>query len=720
MTLFYNKLVIYRQYCSYLINKHSLLVIIGLSFLLIPKTTLPQTIEIDSLKIVASNLSEINKTKTLLLIANKYKVFNYDSMLVYVNKALENAKLINNNSLIIESLLESAYINQSMGNINTAFFQYGQAKQVCIEENNKYLLARVYIDLGRYYEGKSDYAGVISSLDTALNIINENNISSLKPIIYNKIGHLYLLAHDYSAASYYSTMAIQYSEFEKDKSNYITNLLLQGTILLQKNELDSTHYYFKTALISAKKVNNKILMQQTYRKMADYYMEKKQYNSSNIYIDSSILICKKQNLTNELASLITYKAHISSINNEYNDALIFNLKALELRKGTGHFSSICASLLNIGGNYTNIGDYKKAHSYLNRGLKLAHENNLLRYLAYGYNKISQLYKHEGNYKEALQTNELKTKYRDSLITNRSNEKIMFFRGQYEAEKEKTLSEKIKLKKKTNEVIFLIITTLLSIGVIILLTWINYLRKKAEAELKTIRKNLEKTIKTQDKMFSIIAHDLTAPFSSILGFSELIARDFDKYQKEELIRFSQLIYKSSKNANDLLANLLNWSRSQIGSIKLTKESLNIYDIILKSSESLVLNLNKKELIFHNEVQRDVNIYADFNTISVVIRNILSNAIKFTPRGGIIRVKAIKANSKVSIIFIDTGVGIKSEYISGLFDINNKTSKGTENEIGTGLGLILCKEFIELNNGKISVKSTYGEGSIFTLSLPAQES
>lgn len=834
---------IIRLLYSVAIFKRVTIIFLILSLLFADLKGVSQTKEIDSLKAVALVADDTGKTKILLSIAEKYRIINYDSVVIYVNKALENAEFLKNNNLIVESLLELAYINQSMGNNTTSISLYNEAKQLCIVENNQFLLAKVYIDLGRYYESTSNYAEVISSLNTSLNIINENNITILKPIIYNKIGHLYLLIHDYSVASYYSNLAIRYSKADKNKTDYINNLFLHGKILLQKNKLDSTKYYYKIALAYAKEANNKVLIQQAYRRMSDYYIEKEEYNKSNIYIDSSIIYCNELNLINEWASLITYKAHIASIKNDNDNALKYNLQALELRKETGHFSSICASLLNIGGNYTQLGNYEKAHLYLENGLKSAQDKNIIHYLAYGYEKLSQLYRKEGNYEKALQYTELKTQYRDAVITNRSNEKVMFFRSQYEAEKEKTLSEKIKLKKKANEVIFLIIATLLSVGVIILLIRLNYVRKKStkeiiklsrvietttqsvvitnsqgkvlyvnysllvllgyndksevlgksmfdftdikgkelltkeilpdlltkgnwngeitnmkkdgtyfiaeatcsiikdengepeyfvaifnditnrkntELELKTIRENLEKTVKTRDKMFSIIAHDLTVPFSSILGFSELMAKDFDKYQKNELIRFSQLIYESSKNAFDLLTNLLNWSRSQLGSIQLAKEDLNIYELVSSSSESLVLMLNKKEISFHNEVIRDISVYADNNTISVVVRNILSNAIKFTPRGGTIKVKAVKVNSKVNIIFTDTGIGIESEHLSGLFDINkNKSNKGTENEKGTGLGLILCKEFTELNDGKISVESTYGRGSIFTLTLPTTD-
>ena len=826
-------------------NKHIVIFSLFFSILFADLKGISQTKEIDSLKAVELVTSDTaTKTKILLTIANKYRLINYDSVLFYTNKAYDYALLTQNNIMVIKCLIDLAYINVSIGNNDKSIPLYNQAKQLCIKEDNQYLLAYIYIDLGRYYSALSNYAEVINSLDTALDIINNNNITQLKSVVYNNISHLYLAIHDIDIASYYSNLAITYSKGDTNKTNYINNLFLHGKIFLYKNMLDSTFLCYNNALTIAKESNNKELIQQAYRKISDYYIEKKEYNNSNQYIDSSIIYCRKLSLINELASLLTYKAHISSIKKDYTKALQYNLQALKLRKKTGHRSSICSSLLNIGGNYTPLGEYDKAHSYLERGIEIANEINSIIYLNYGYDKLSKLYKSEGNFEEALQYTDLKTQYKDSIITNQSNEKILFFRIQYELEKEKTLSEKIKYRKKSNEAIFLIIIIILTVSALILLSWLNYLRKKstkeilklsriiettaqavaitntkghvlyvnngllkilgyvdeneiigksmfeftiptekdflvneilpvllnsghwngeitikrkdgtgfiaeeacsvinnkngkpeyyvaiftditdrrkAETELKNTKESLEKTVKTQDKLFSIIAHDLTSPFSSIIGLSEVLAVDFDKYERNQLIHFSQLIYNSSKNTLDLLTNLLNWSRSQLGSIKLIKKELSIYDLVVESSQTVMLNLSNKNISFYNEVDRDVNIYADNSTISVVIRNILSNAIKFTHRGGDIRVSSAIEDNNVQILFSDTGVGIKEENIPDIFELNDdKSSKGTEEENGTGLGLILCQEFTELNDGKISVESTYGEGSTFILSLPLTKS
>lgn len=815
------------------------------SLLLVGTTTgVSQNGVIDSLMSVASTTPGVGKAKIYLAIAKKYRQINYDSVIIYGNMALDQSLLLEDNNMVIESLMELAYINVSVGDDERSNLLYDKAKQIAVKNNNNYLLARIYIDLGRYYGSSSNYAGILSSLDTALSIINNHNFNSLKPPVYTKIGYLYLLINDLPNAYYYSKLSMVSSELDKKSQHYVENLLLLGKIFLEEDNYDSTLYYFNKALTIAKETSNKVLTQQAYRKISHYHMEKKYYDKSIMYTDSSITLCKEIPLPNEFAALITYKAHMSSINGDDISALKYNLYALELRQTTGHKSSICASLLNIGGNYTQLGEYEKAHEYLRRGLEIAESQRILLYSVYAYDKLAELFTEEGNFKKALEFTKLKTQFNDSIQANKSNRKIMFFRNQFELEKEKTILEQIKLKKKTNETIFLIVIIIFSLGGVVILGRLNYLRiisikeirklssiietttqavfitnskceilyvnngmlnimgfsnkndligrsmfdftdengkelfdnkilpvllseghwngeivnsksdrsfftseeifsvindkdgnpefyvsifnditkrKENESALKSSQEKLEKTINTQDKMFSIIAHDLTGSFSSILGLSELMANKFNDFQKNDHIKFSQLIYKSSKNTFDLLSNLLQWSRSQQGSIELTNAHINLYDLVTENTEPLQLMINKKGITFHNKVNSKISAYFDYNTISVVIRNLISNGVKFTPRGGSIIVTATKTKNKVKLMVSDTGMGIASEDISNLFDINNNISRrGTEDERGTGLGLVLCKEFTELNNGTISVESEFGNGSKFTLCFPIVES
>ena len=802
-------------------------------------TCYAQISKIDSLKSVALNSSDSLKTKIWFTIAKRYKTYNNDSAIYYGNKALNNALLFKNSNTAIEVMIILAHINLSIGENEKSKALYNRAKQTCIKESNYYLLASIYIDLGRQLYNSSNYAGALNSLDTALRIITDHNIYQLKSNVNNQIGYIYYMIRDLVVAKHYAKLAITSSEKEVNKTNYINDLLLLGRIFLQNKSYDSSLYYYNNALTLSKKTNNIKLTQQAYRKISEYYMNRKEYNYSNQYADSSINYCIQLNMINEQAALITYKAHIADLKGEYKNALKYNLQALDLREKTGHRSSTCASLLNIGGNYTLLGDYEQAHAYLQKGLEMAKDQNIIS-LGYAYEKLSSLFKLEGNYEKALDYTVLGEIYIDSIRNNRTNEEILFFKNQYQLERERTISEQLKLERKVNEVIFLIIVIVLAVLAIILLSRLNYLRKKStkeivklsniietttqavfianskskieyvnnglvsmlgfsqksdlagrsifeltnnegkklinneilpalltighwkgeinnmkkdgsfiiceeicsvisskegkpelyiaifnditkrkesEVELKTSRENLEKTVKTKDKMFSIIAHDLTGPFSSILGLSELMINDYDKYQKDAHIRFCQLIYNSSKHTFELLTNLLHWSRSQLDNIELAKENINLNELVFNNAELLKLMMDNKEITLQNNVSSDKTAYIDNSTISIVIRNLLSNAIKFTARGGTIKVEATEKDSKVNLIISDTGIGINEQDLSELFKINKNVSrKGTENERGTGLGLILCKEFTELNNGQISIESEVGKGSKFTISLP----
>jgi two-component system, sensor histidine kinase and response regulator len=244
-----------------------------------------------------------------------------------------------------------------------------------------------------------------------------------------------------------------------------------------------------------------------------------------------------------------------------------------------------------------------------------------------------------------------------------------------------------------------------------------LKKKEEELLAEHTKQLQKLNYTKDKFFSIIAHDLRNPFHSILGFTELLMRnysDFDDAKKQE---FVGLIYESSQHAHNLLENLLQWSRTQTDRIKYNPSKQSLSRIIDETAQVLNASLKKKGLIFSSEIQKDIFVYVDKNMIELVIRNLLSNAIKFTPSGGKISISA-KDDGKFLVVSIsDTGVGIDPEDLHRLFQFEEfHTTTGTAGEPGTGLGLIICQEFIKKHSGEITIKSELDKGSTFTFTLP----
>ncbi len=241
------------------------------------------------------------------------------------------------------------------------------------------------------------------------------------------------------------------------------------------------------------------------------------------------------------------------------------------------------------------------------------------------------------------------------------------------------------------------------------------RQNEVLEIKN--KELMELNKTKDKFFSIIAHDLKNPLNSIIGFSELLQQRLENLAREKLEKYVNIIFSSAKNLFNLLENLLNWARTQTGAIKFSPQSISVSGLIMENYTLLKSVASSKEIQLHVELQDEFFINADENMMNTAIRNLITNAIKYTNRGGNILISSLKDNNFVEISIKDDGIGMSEEIMDKLFKINeNIHATGTENEIGTGLGLIICKEFIMKNNGKIKVESILKKGSTFTIVLP----
>lgn len=243
-------------------------------------------------------------------------------------------------------------------------------------------------------------------------------------------------------------------------------------------------------------------------------------------------------------------------------------------------------------------------------------------------------------------------------------------------------------------------------------------QKEKEEIEEKRNELEMMNATKDKFFSIIAHDLKNPFNTIIGLSELLAYRYENYSKEKIQLFIQQIYKYSTNAYSLLDNLLQWARAQTGQLVVSPEELDVKETIQENMRLIQNQANQKEIALQIDADQASTVYADKNMVNTVLRNLFSNAIKFSHRKGTIKVVAKDYDQKFVIIsVIDYGIGIEPENVDKIFDLSaNFSTSGTESEEGTGLGITLCKDFVEKNHGNIWVESEKGKGSAFHFTLP----
>jgi len=242
-------------------------------------------------------------------------------------------------------------------------------------------------------------------------------------------------------------------------------------------------------------------------------------------------------------------------------------------------------------------------------------------------------------------------------------------------------------------------------------------KRAEQEIKIKNEELIKLNAEKDKFFSIIAHDLRSPFTGFLGITEIMVTDMDRFTLDDFRKFAGDLNLEANNLYRLLTNLLDWAKMQTGLTDFNPDKLSLKGIAEDCFQLFNERAKKKGIDMEEAIPEDIFVMADKSMLNTIIRNLISNALKYTRKGGRISISAKNLIDKVEISIKDTGIGMGEELIKNLFKIDKKTSrKGTDDEPSTRLGLLLCKEFIEKHTGLITVESKEGKGSEFVFSLP----
>lgn len=240
------------------------------------------------------------------------------------------------------------------------------------------------------------------------------------------------------------------------------------------------------------------------------------------------------------------------------------------------------------------------------------------------------------------------------------------------------------------------------------------------EISELKEKLDLLNLQKDKVCSIIAHDLRTPFSGLLGVSKILSDDLQSLPQEEIQSFAKTLKDSVESTYKLLEDLLEWSRLQRGMVPFEPDYFNLGEIVEGVIGSQKVKAEEKRITIVNNVPGDLLVYADYNMLSTVFRNLVSNAIKFTPKGGRIKIESKNSGDFIEVAVEDTGIGIPKEMIPQLFKVGAKTSRvGTEGEASTGFGLILCKEFIDKHLGKIWVESQTDKGTTFYFTIPKKK-
>lgn len=577
---------------------------------------------------------------------------------------------------------------------------------------NKKLEARMLNITGVCYRILGDYTKSLNYFFLALREFDESKDSVEMGFAENNIGTNYLIKSYYTVALEHIKLSLEIFRKVDNKGGMAYSTKALGDIYFkQRNYQKALLYYDSTNLLRQairydKGIYTAIL------KTADVYAEMKQYDIALKKYAEAEIGFEKEKEYGAVASTCEKTGVVYIKLKNYDKALFYAQKAYDLGKKFNTVTALIENGKNLGIIFTLTKRFDEAEKFLNSSIILARQNkdNLL--ILECCQAYSDYYKAKGDLGSALKYAQMVSDIKDSIMVQESVAGAGEMETIYDNEKEmrdKALLQKNIELAESQRNYWIIITALLVI-ISLIIYWRFQFKKRANQKLYELNA-------MKDKFFSIISHDLKNPFHGLIGLSSVLIEEIENKNFDRAVTHARLIHNSSEQGYSLLINLLEWSRAQTGKIKVEIKPVDMKELIYNIVELVMPASSEKKISVGVSVEENLCCNTDENILNTVLRNLLSNAIKYTDVSGKIRIKAAKEQENIVISVEDNGRGIKEEDMQKLFRIDGGFSTlGTKNEKGTGLGLILCKDFIEKVGGKIWVDSEFGKGARFSISIP----
>ncbi len=453
-----------------------------------------------------------------------------------------------------------------------------------------------------------------------------------------------------------------------------------------------------------------------YLNLADLYRITKEYNESSNYLRKAEGIYDSIGFSYGIGYVQGNKGLIYVSQNELDSAKACLEKSISILEPSGDNYAVSSYLDGLAEIYYKEKDFVLAQQTAQKSFHLAKEHGLKEQIRDASLRLSEIHSQLGQHEEAYISHKQYVAYRDSINNEETIRKIANLRTEYEvAQKQKEVDQ-----QKSQKELFLIIAVALVFILLLLLVLVvimiknNKNRNRLTRILEKQRKDLLLTNATKNKFFSVLSHDLRSPLATYNSYSEVIDYCIKNDELDKLSDISKELQSSSSNLLDLLDNLLQWGVNQMGTVKLVPGDVNVLEIITKEVSHLQNIANKKKIDIQIQVKPDTCLFVDRVIMAMAIRNIISNAIKFTLEGGKIDIVSHTLNGYTELKIRDTGVGMTEEQVAKLFNFNEVSSTyGTQNEKGVGLGLQLVYDFVKKSGAKIKVDSKLGEGTTFCL-------
>jgi signal transduction histidine kinase len=570
----------------------------------------------------------------------------------------------------------------------------------------------LFFRLGKLYEG-TNVDSNLYFLQKSLEIANKTYNFRASARAMSHLGYTYVYyATDDDKALLWINKAVKLAKSQKDYLNLAHCYQLLGIISLHQH-IDNTQELNDLALKYAIKSNDWKMINDSYEIISADFSAKHNFIKAEEAILQAMEISKKHDIDTWLSQGLD-RCVLLEAQGKYTESFLL-AKKLSLFKDKLKKSKRRIVYMNdLGRLETKLKNYKKAESIFLEILE--EEKQKLKIdtfnLYHIFSNLETLYLVQKDYKKAYQAEKNANNTRLWLAQKRQSRDSQLQMTQLKAASDlgkKEIEINLLAEQKKKQLLFLFTAIMIAVLMVVIIIILERNKEKIEQQ----KTELSKLNTTKDKLFSIIAHDLRGPISSFKGILALFGSD--SLSQEEFIDLSKSLNQNVDNIHAMLENLLLWSLSQMNGLKPFLRILDVNDLVDESIALVKEIANQKQIELQIDIPENLQVFADENNLRAIIRNLLNNALKFTPQHGQVSIKGTQQGHFIELKIMDTGIGIKPEELVTIFS-NPKLKKGTAGEKGTGLGLVLCKDLIEQNNGKISVMSEYGKGTSFTIILP----
>ncbi|MDD4087289.1 MAG: tetratricopeptide repeat-containing sensor histidine kinase, partial [Bacteroidales bacterium] len=531
---------------------------------------------------------------------------------------------------------------------------------------------------------------------------------------------------------YYIKALHYFAELDDKRNRAILNNNI-GRVSQELGDHESAISYFEEAMAINRIYGDIYDLGMNYGNIGISYKELEKYDKALEAFNAAYLIAKENDFRMEMARALLNSAEIHMVKADTSQAEENYLVSLEICQANDIKNGTIFNNLGLASLYYYQKSYAKAWKHLDAAELVAREIQENTRLVEVYDLKVDLLKQESDFEAALVYREKYIALKDSLSELANKQHLLDVKTKYEAEKKSLENLQLRTENKSkNIVIFwrtlfsLVLIVLLAILVVFIYN-IRQSRKKLEKANQSLKElnntitkqnnTLQESNQAKDKLLSVIGHDLRSPFNSILGLLQLMTTDFEAFDKQEQKEILQTLYKQAGDTYQTVENLLQWALSQRGSIKCKVVPTNLSAVIYQEINFYKQKAEAKQIRILFKIDDEAYAMADKELMLIVFRNLINNAIKFSEAGQEIIIKNYQANNWQIVEIEDHGKGMTPDQLAALHaDQNLESTKGTHNEGGTGLGLQLVKEFMQLQNGKFELESVAGQGSTAKLCLP----